>query len=249
MNSKAIIVTAVIVSLLIGAGFGIVVFPRVNTVTSFITTILTKTLTATSIVLSTIEVVKSQTITVTQTLTRTPKTITTTKISPTTITVTRSVTSKETTGTHTPTSERGTYDNPALVGEAVTVEYDGSIFEVTALEYTRGPSANREIMKANIFNPEPKEGYEYLLVKVKVAYISGHESERISSADFKAYVKGAGYSSAWVVLPDDKPKLEGVNLLPGGEVEGWIAFEVPINEKVLLGFQPGLEPLCFIKME
>jgi len=86
-------------------------------------------------------------------------------------------------------------------------------------------------------------------VKVKVAYISGYESERISSADFKAYVKGARYSSAWVVLPDDKPKLESVNLLPGGEVEGWIAFEVPINEKVLLGFEPGLEPLCFIKME
>jgi len=250
MNSKAIIAVAVIVGLIIGMGLGAGVFPRVETVTSTVTKSLTQSVTTTSVITSSIKVIESKTITITRTLTETPETVTITKtLPPTTVTVTSIVTSEETTETHTTPSEKGTYESPASVGEPVTVEYYDKVLEVTVLNFVRGSTANMEIKKANIFNPEPKEGYEYLLVEVKVAYISGDESQLVSPANFKAYVKGAGYSNAWVVLPDNRPKLEMANLLPGGEVKGWIAFEVPKNEEVLIGFELGFEPLCFIKIE
>lgn len=129
------------------------------------------------------------------------------------------------------------------------MKYGRKVFKVMVLEFIRGERATSEIKQANIFNPEPKEGHEYLLVKVRLVYVSGNEPQLISSHAFKAYVKGAGFSFALLVLPDDKPSLKSVNLLPGGEVEGWIAYEVPKNERVLIAFEPLFEPLCFIKIE
>ena len=134
------------------------------------------------------------------------------------------------------------------IRETVIVEEWGKIFEVTVLDFVRGVQANKEIREANIFNPEPKEGFEYLMVKVKLTYISGKETAYVSEFSFKAYVEKVGYSPAWVILPKDKPEFPGVDLLPGGEIEGWIAYEIPQNKEVLIAYEYGFEPLCFISI-
>ena len=76
-------------------------------------------------------------------------------------------------------------------------------------DYVRGGRAYQIIRGANLFNPEPEEGYKYLLVKVKLRYISGKASQPVSAYNFKAYSDGAGYSPTLVIsqslFPNSKP--------------------------------------------
>ncbi|WP_456373863.1 DUF4352 domain-containing protein [Methanocaldococcus sp.] len=147
----------------------------------------------------------------------------------------------------------GTYNNLAKVGDVVRVSYNifGStyVYDISVENYIRGETANNIIKNANMFNEDPKSGYEYLLVKIKVKYVSGDESGDINPLDFKVYYNGAGYDYAWVVLPDNYPKLELAKLIPGGETEGWLAYEVPKNKEVFIAYTPLDKPLCFIKIE
>lgn len=154
----------------------------------------------------------------------------------------------KTTPVSTTTAPRGTLNNPASLGETVVVKIAGKTFEITALDVIRGDKAYKLIKEANIFNPSPKQGYEYLMVKVKFAYTKGEGTLHVSSYDFKAYVEGVGYSPVWVVLPKDKPEFEGVDLMPGGQTEGWIVFEVPKGKETLIAYEYLFEPVCFINV-
>jgi len=156
----------------------------------------------------------------------------------------------------------GTYENPAKVGDIVKVKDGlGRVYEVAVLEYINGEKANDLIAKANLLNSKPMKDYEYLLVKVWVKYVSGEKSDYISSYEFTAYSvmdkKYDKHDPAWVVLPDSLTKLDGAYVMPGGEMEGWIAFEVRENAETLITFN-GIppqnmfsleEPLCYIKIE
>ena len=157
-------------------------------------------------------------------------------------------TSEIKTTTITTIAPRGTLNNPANMGETVVVKIAGKTLEITVLDVIRGDNAYKLIKNANIINPDPKQGYEYLLVKVRFAYTEGKGSLHVSSYDFKAYVDGAGYSPTWVVLPKDKPEFKGVDLIPGGQTEGWIVFEVPKNKKALIAYEYLFEPVCFINV-
>ncbi|HDM78650.1 MAG TPA: DUF4352 domain-containing protein [Deltaproteobacteria bacterium] len=145
---------------------------------------------------------------------------------------------------------RGSYQNPADISETVILKSGGNTLEVTVLEVERGEKVWEELYAANMFNDEPKQGFEYLLAKIRVAYISGESSTYVSDSDFKAYAEGVGCDRAWQVLPDDKPEFEGVDLLPGGQTEGWICFEVPKNKEVLIAYESlfDLEPRFFINV-
>ncbi|WP_052294370.1 DUF4352 domain-containing protein [Methanocaldococcus fervens] len=127
------------------------------------------------------------------------------------------------------------------------------------LDYIKGEKANSLIENANPLNPKPMKDHEYLLVKVWVKYISGEKSGYICSYDFTAYSimdkKYDKHQPAMVVLPDNLSELDGAYVLPGGEMEGWIPFEVRKNAEILITFN-GIpsgdtlsvleEPLCFI---
>ncbi len=148
----------------------------------------------------------------------------------------------------------GTYENPAKVGDVVRLETSflnsKYIYDVSVVRYIRGSEANDLIKNANMFNDNPKSGYEYLLVKVKVRYTSGDDSDYISSLNFKAYCNGVGYDEAFAVLPDAYTELESVELMPGGEISGWIVFEVPKHKDVLIGFTPTIgSDSCYIKLD
>lgn len=58
-------------------------------------------------------------------------------------------------------------------------------------------------------------------------------------------------------MPDNLTDFDGVYVMPGGEVEGWIPFEIRKNAEILITFN-GIppqntfsldEPLCYIKIE
>jgi predicted RNA-binding Zn-ribbon protein involved in translation (DUF1610 family) len=162
-----------------------------------------------------------------------------------------SVSTQRQTVTTTQTFARGSLSNPALVGESVTVKAYGSVFEITVLDFIRGEEAREEIETANLFNPSPDEGYEYVLVKVRVKYIKGDDTATVGIFDFKAFVKGSGYGPKLfgVVYPQNKPEFKSVTLVPGGASEGWILFEVPKDDEILISFSYLFsEPLCFIKL-
>jgi hypothetical protein len=148
----------------------------------------------------------------------------------------------------------GTYKNPAKVGDVVRLEtssiYGSKVYDVSVVRYMRGSEVDSLIKNANMFNPEPKSGYEYLLVKVKVKYVSGDDSDYISSYNFKAYCNGVGYSEAFAVLPDAYSELRGVELMPGGEISGWILYEVPKYKDVLIEYAPLISSSsCYIKLD
>ncbi|AGK61358.1 hypothetical protein Asulf_01367 [Archaeoglobus sulfaticallidus PM70-1] len=143
---------------------------------------------------------------------------------------------------------KGSYANPASINETAVVKTLSGTFEITVLDYMKGEEAYRIIKSGNMFNPEAEEGYEYLLVKVKFRYASGKTSLPISEYSFKAYSNGAGYSPAFVVLPESFPEFKTVNLMPGGEIEGWIAFVVPEGKEALLAYEYMFEPVCFIRV-
>ena len=148
----------------------------------------------------------------------------------------------------------GTYENPAKVGDVVRLKtssiYGSKVYDVSVIRYIRGSEADNLIQNANMFNSEPKSGYSYLLVKVKVRYVSGKDSDYVSSLNFKAYCNGVGYSEAFAVLPDSYSELDYVDMMPGGEISGWIAYEVPTYKDILIEYSPSISSSsCYIKLE
>ena len=139
------------------------------------------------------------------------------------------------------------------VGEVVrlkTSPRDGSReYEVSVNKHIRGSEVYNFIKSGYSSISEPENGYEYLLIKVKVKYISGDNSGCISSCDFKVYCNNVEYSEASVMLPDSHAKLDSVELMPGDEISGWIVYEVPMYEDVLIKYTPhGSSSSCYFKL-
>jgi hypothetical protein len=97
----------------------------------------------------------------------------------------------------------------------------------------------------------PRQGYEYALVLVRVRYIgdgavvgwasigpSNIDTVLTSATDPKA--EAIDHPGVYI-LPDKLPELD-VNLLPGGQIEGWAVVELPVGEEaVALVFSPGFD--------
>jgi hypothetical protein len=151
--------------------------------------------------------------------------------------------------TETPEEEqRGSYSNPASMDEAVIIKTLSGTFEVAVINCIRGEKAYQIVKEANMFNPDPEKGYEYLLVKVRFSYVSGKSSYMVSEYSFKAYSDGTGFYPTFVVMPENLPEFKTVDLMPGGKVEGWVAFAVPEGRETLLAYEYMFEPVCFIRV-
>lgn len=121
--------------------------------------------------------------------------------------------------------------------------------QISVDDVIRGSSANRIIAESNMFNSEPDNGYEYLLVNIRVKN-TGDDSLSVSPYfDFPVYVSGASYDQEIVVLEGYRD-LESTDLLPNGQINGWLAYMVPIGESAKLAYEPLLasEPLGFISL-
>jgi hypothetical protein len=119
--------------------------------------------------------------------------------------------------------------NPANIASKVTFDYKDYIDDfsasITVKGILRGSKAYDRIVEANMFNDEPIEGFEYMLVNVnfelikcnKIIYrLTGYDFDLISGS-------GKGYEQELIIAPD--PVLNA-KLYEGASSQGYIAFEV-----------------------
>ncbi|MCP5100830.1 MAG: DUF4352 domain-containing protein [Chloroflexi bacterium] len=137
----------------------------------------------------------------------------------------------------TPT-EVGTDPNePARVGQVVTSDD----WQISILESYSGDEAWKRIFEANQFNDQLPSGMMFVLVKMRMRYIGQNESGVNVSiySDTFALLDGEGIAHDMPQTVEPEPDLDGY-LFPGGEIEGWLALQVPeetFNGSRLL-FQP-----------
>lgn len=151
--------------------------------------------------------------------------------------------SNQETATGNTNSNTNSRSNPAEIGatlpfsvKGVIDDYSGS---VSVMQVVRGEQAWQMIQEANMFNEEPKSGYEYLLVKAKVAITKNAKPDAavdLWGGDFTLIsTTGTAYDYPLVVTPD--PSLDA-SIYVGSSNEGWVAFEVKkTDESPLVVFE------------
>ena len=134
-----------------------------------------------------------------------------------------------------PSSVGDAPDNAAAVGQtAVTLSW-----QITALEMIRGDAAWQRLLETNHFNDPPPPGMEYVLCRVRMRYVGLDEGPEMVSRYTHFWVQdgqGEKVERPSLVVPEPEMFVE---LFPGGEFTGWLAFQVAINDPApLLVFDP-----------
>jgi len=136
--------------------------------------------------------------------------------------------------------EKGSYKNPAEIGDVITLSSYGDTFKVSVNDVVRGQKANSAIAAENMFNEEPISGYEYCIVKVQLEYAEGDDSTMTSDWDFKAYSDNVELETGYVAMPDNYQEFTTGNIMPGGIKTGWLTYLVPQNKEVIISYQPNM---------
>lgn len=122
-------------------------------------------------------------------------------------------------------TEESIEDTVFGVGEKV--EFEGQVVEVTDVEYSSGEDFD-----------EPAEGNEYVIVHVR---IENNSDEKISYNPFNFSMENSNgqiETQAFTIVDNDTSLSSG-ELREGGNVEGTIAFEQPVDDGGLkLIFEP-----------
>lgn len=126
--------------------------------------------------------------------------------------------------------------NPAEIGSSLPFTVKGIIDDyggtVSVSQVIRGERAWQMIKEANMFNDEPKNGYEYMLAKAKVSITRNAKSDAsvdLWSGAFELIsTSGTAYDNAMVVTPD--PSIDA-SIYVGSSNEGWVAFQVKKNDE------------------
>jgi hypothetical protein len=126
--------------------------------------------------------------------------------------------------------------NPAPFGMQVIsqVEQLGEQFTVgvTVNKTLRGYEALQMIKGANMFNPDPVEGHEYILADITVKVIESKNQDvqlQIGGSIFTLVSSdGKDYAPVFMVSPE--PRLD-TNLYAGATHRGWAVFQVYIEDK------------------
>jgi hypothetical protein len=107
-------------------------------------------------------------------------------------------------------------------------------WDIRILDVVRGGEAWQRISSANMFNDPPREGMEYVLVNIYAKSTNPDHNETHSIRGGSFTITGdrkVRYSPPFVVAPS--PQLDA-QLYPGGETEGWVAFEISEGESDLI---------------
>jgi len=124
--------------------------------------------------------------------------------------------------------------SPAALGQPVLAENG---LELSVLEVRR--QAYPLVSEMNSLNPEPEEGEEYVLARVRVRYTGGKEDTlRVSEYHLRVTgEKGAIYESPMMLMLE--PAIDA-ELFAGGAWEGWAGWQVPQGEGGLIAiYDPG----------
>lgn len=113
-------------------------------------------------------------------------------------------------------------NNPVLPNHTLTAS-DGATITVHGIT-TRGEQAARLVKEWNMFNKEPGEGKEFVIVSASLGYEGGDaDTLTVSPLTFRAVVAGVITDSSWVSGDD---LLQG-EIFEGGVLDGLLVFEVP----------------------
>ena len=113
-------------------------------------------------------------------------------------------------------------NNPVPLNQTLTAS-DGATVTVHGIT-TRGEEAARLVKEWNMFNEEPGEGSEFVIVSVSVGYAGGDgETLAVTPLTFRAVVEGVITDASWITGDD---LLQG-EIFEGGVLDGLLVFEVP----------------------
>ena len=114
---------------------------------------------------------------------------------------------------------------PAKIGETVVT----GGFAVTLTEIQRGQEAIDTIVSANSFAPDPGEGQEYALARIRVEAIGREpELQHFSTILFSVQpTSGEPIGLPFLVVPGESP--DGA-LLPGAVLEAWLPLALPVGD-------------------
>ncbi|NLG84987.1 MAG: hypothetical protein GX493_10370 [Firmicutes bacterium] len=131
--------------------------------------------------------------------------------------------------------------NPAPIGTTLTITREGDFGKhtarITLLEIMRGEQAWNMVRQANPFNRPPKNGYEYLLAKIRFELVAMEDPEarlELSPGHFTAVsAEGEDYDYPLVVAPE--PSISA-KLYQGAQREGWVVFQIKIGDNPLITY-------------
>jgi len=138
----------------------------------------------------------------------------------------------------TATPEFATRDNPVPLGEPLYIGLKGGgQVELRVDDVLLGDDALWKIKQANQFNDTPAEGMEYLLAHVAATVPDPVDDAWLTwEPSYWSAVSGGRFVDSepfGLVMP--QPEFEG-EILPGGTIAGWVAFEVPVADDMALVF-------------
>lgn len=140
----------------------------------------------------------------------------------------------------TATKEVGTAGNPIPVGAWGNFTKGGLLsptdFRLKVEDVIRGQAAWDKIYIANMFNDKPEEGFEWMLIQVSVEALGPDVDSQLdlTSYDFSMRTGGRifdSFSHSVCCLDEVKlTQLNNVTLVTGGSYDGWLAFQVAVDD-------------------
>lgn len=134
------------------------------------------------------------------------------------------------------------YDRPepAVINETLVTKN----WEFSLLEVKRGVDALDFVFEANPYNNPPREGMEYIAVRMRIRSIATGDPDQVADASaamllsMQGHRNISGYPQPMAIGPF--PYLDSY-LYPGGVIEGWTILQAPHGEKnILVVFEPPL---------
>ncbi len=126
-----------------------------------------------------------------------------------------------------PQTPENSRNNPVPVGSTGTITIDTKTFELEVVSLFRGPSAYIRLYAARESNALPKPGYEWILFKLGIRYMS-EPSDKIADVDRYDLDIFSAAGSKYVTEPD--PDFD-FDFFPGAYAEGWQAWQVSILDE------------------
>lgn len=114
---------------------------------------------------------------------------------------------------------------------------------IRVIETIRGEKAWEMIKEANMFNSEPKEGYEYIIAKVAFSALSVQNDASVSASSYNFdFYSGNNeeYDSVYVTMDNKLSQ----NIYSGGNAEGYVVGMVKTDDKspkLVYGLSSGSE--------
>lgn len=140
------------------------------------------------------------------------------------------------------TTPIGSRENPIPIGTAANV----GNWQVKVLDVT--PYANPQISKENPYNPPPKEGHQYFMIKLEAKNNGSNEDKFFPGNINVVGVSAVAYDKhPWVVVPDSLPNSD---VFPGGIISGNTVLEVkPSDIDSLVMYYNLVKPYVFFSLK